>query len=159
MKKLFVLILLALPFAMQAQDWSGDVYKIGRIYPGFYITNSGDTIEGYFKHGDQVDNQKRCSYYQNETDKKPTQVFKPEDIKGYKVGDKMYHSIHFSGGLTAKPLRFNLVTKEGAITISVFYDENPIQTAAEPKSDNVFLKVNEANAKVMMLQDFRVGLC
>ncbi len=112
MKKLFVFILPVQPPFCNAGPGlvRRRLSKIGRIYPGLYITNNGDTIEGYFKHGDQVDNQKRCSYYQNETDKKPTQVFKPEDIKRIQSGRQNVPLYPFqSGGLTAKPLRFNLV--------------------------------------------------
>ena len=70
-------------------DWSETVYKIGKIYPGFYVTNTNDTIHGYFLHDDKKGNQKKCRFYTNEMDKKPTAEFKPEDIKSYKVADKL----------------------------------------------------------------------
>ena len=105
-------------------DWSETVYKIGKIYPGFYVTNTNDTIHGYFLHDDKKGNQKKCRFYANEMDKKPTAEFKPEDIKSYKVADKLYRTLNYSGGLLNKPLRFLLVTNDGGITEFVFYSED-----------------------------------
>ncbi|HET6992562.1 MAG TPA: hypothetical protein VFJ43_14610 [Bacteroidia bacterium] len=125
MKKITAIAaLLMLTMTVGAQDWSGNVYKIGEIYPGYYVGLTGDTVQGYFRMGDQVGNQTTCTYYKNETDKKPTAKYGPEDISAYKVGDKMYRAIHYSGGLTAKPIRFNLITKDGAITQFKWYEED-----------------------------------
>lgn len=140
--------------SVQAQpDWSGRIYMVGRIYPGFYVTNANDTVFGYFEHGTQAGNQKKCSFYTNEMDKKPAKEFRPEDIKSYKVADKLYRSINFSGGLTAKPLRFNLVTKDGGITEYVFYSEDGAATA-EP----VFHKAHDPeNNKPVQISYFGLG--
>jgi hypothetical protein len=116
-------------------DWTGNVYKIGKIYPGFYVTNANDTISGYFMHDDKKGNQKKARFYTNEMDKKPSQEFKPEDIKSYKVGDKLYRTLNYSGGLLNKPLRFLLVASDGAITEFVFYSED-----AEMAAQGVFHK-------------------
>lgn len=124
----------------EGPDWSGKVYTVGKIYPGFYVNNANDTVNGYFQHGTQAGNQKKCLFYTNEMDRKATSEFKPDDIKSYKVGDKLYRSINFSGGLNNKALRFNLVTKDGGITEYVFYSEDGNATA-EP----VFHKPNDPN--------------
>lgn len=126
MKKIMIFLFfgIIIPFTGNSQDWSGNVYKVGKIYPGYYVTNTGDTVEGYFYHGNQVENQRTCKYYKNEMDTKPSGTYKPEDIKAYKVADKVYRSINYSGGLFAKPLRFNLVVNDGAITEFIFYSED-----------------------------------
>lgn len=127
MKTILLLLLLissSVSFQLKAQDWSGNVYKIGKIYPGYYISNSGDTVNGYFYHGDQLQNQRSCRYFLNELDKKPTSTFKPEEIREYKVADKVYRSIHYSGGLFTKPLMFNLVVTDGPIAEYIFYPED-----------------------------------
>ncbi|MBL7730246.1 MAG: hypothetical protein JNM88_03645 [Chitinophagaceae bacterium] len=155
MKRYFFFVLLIVTFntAMAQPDWSGKVYVIGKIYPGFYVTNANDTVYGYFEHGSQVSGQKRCKYYTNEMDKKPTKEFGPEDIKGYKVADKLYRSINFSGGLTSKPLRFNLVSKDGAITEFTFYSEDGNATA-EP----VYQKPHDPNfTKPVQISYFALG--
>jgi hypothetical protein len=105
-------------------DWTGNVYRVGKIYPGYYVTNAKDTVHGYFMHDDKKGNQKKCRFYTNEMDKKPSQEFKPDEIKSYKVGDKLYRTLNYSGGLLNKPLRFLLVTNDGAITEFVFYSED-----------------------------------
>lgn len=123
MKKITAIAALALlTLTAGAQDWSGNVYKIGEKYPGYYVNAKGDTIQGYLRMGGQIENQTNINFYVNETDKKPTGKFGPEDVVSYKVGDKMYRSIHYSGGLLAKPLRFNLVIKDGAITQYKWYE-------------------------------------
>lgn len=129
MRRTGILIVLCLTLVVaKAQpkdpDWSETVYKIGKIYPGFYVTNTNDTIHGYFLHDDKKGNQKKCRFYTNEMDKKPTAEFKPEDIKSYKVADKLYRTLNYSGGLLNKPLRFLLVTNDGGITEFVFYSED-----------------------------------
>ncbi|MBI3510028.1 MAG: hypothetical protein HY064_05150 [Bacteroidetes bacterium] len=160
MKTLSAMALLLLAgISAHSQDWSGTIYKIGVIYPGFYVTNTGDTVNGYFMHGNQVENQQKCQYYKNETDHKPTSTFKPEDIRSYKVADKLYRSIHYSGGLLEKPLRFNLVIKDGGISEFTFYSETWERNAdGTLKSDDVFFKANDpANPKPITLQDFGFG--
>lgn len=150
---LCTLVLLTMKAAQAQPDWSGKVYMVGNIYPGFYVTNSNDTVYGYFEHGTQVSGQKKCKYYVNEMDRKPTKEFGPEDIKGYKVGDKLYRSINFSGGLNNKALRFNLVSKDGAITEFTFYSEDGNATA-EP----VYHKPHDPeNNKPVQISYFGLG--
>jgi hypothetical protein len=139
MRKIITLALCcAIITCANGQDWSGKVYVVGKLYPGYYVTNSNDTIEGYFVHGNQNGNQKKCYYYKNETDRKPTSEFSPSDIKSYKVADKLYRSINYSGGLLNKPLRFILVTKDGGITEMIFYSEDGATTA-----ETVFHKAHD----------------
>lgn len=137
MKKMLLLIITCLSLsALKAQDWT--IYKKGTIYPGFYVTNSNDTVYGYFQHDDKKGQQKKIKFYKNEMDRKPTEEFKPEDIKGYKIADKLYRTLNYSGGLFNKPLRFLLVTKDGALTTFVFYSED-----AEMNEGMVFHKPND----------------
>jgi hypothetical protein len=129
MKRAGILLSMCLTFfaaksQRQEPDWSGKAYGVGGIYPGYYVTNANDTINGYIYHDDRKGNQKKCRYYKNETDRKPVSEFKPEDIKSYKVGDKLYRTLNYSGGLLNKPLRFLLVTNDGGITEFVFYSED-----------------------------------
>lgn len=154
MKKSLCLFLFGIitTLTAQSQDWSWNVYKFNKIYPGYYVTNEGDTIEGYFKHGDKVDNQNNCHYYKNETDSKPTSKFKPADIKGYKVADKTYRTMNYSGGLFSKPLRFVLLVTDGAIAEFIFYSEDPT-TPNDTKT--VYHKPHDANnADPVELQSF-----
>lgn len=152
-QKMLVWILMSLPFIAACQDWSGEIYKIGMIYPGYYISLEGDTTFGYLLHGNQISNQKNCTFYTNETDNKPTAKFKQDDIREYKVGDKLYRSIPFSGGLLAKPLRFNLVVNDGGIAEYIFYDED-----GTGSTQTVFHKAHDPeNSKPVTLDYFGLG--
>ncbi len=108
-------------------DWSPEIYRVGTIYPGYIIKLDGDTIHGFIKAdtrcssgGIGSSNQNSAQFFTNKTDKKPAAKYKPTDIKGYKIADKIYESINYSGGLFKKP-NFNLVVEDGAIRMYEWY--------------------------------------
>jgi hypothetical protein len=108
-------------------DWSPEIYQVGKMYPGYIIQLNGDTTHGFLKAGARCavgglgnSNQNQAEFYLYETDKKPVDKYSPTDIKGYLIGDKLYESIAYSGGLLKKP-NFNLVETEGAIRIFFWY--------------------------------------
>lgn len=108
-------------------DWSPEIYQVGKIYPGYIIENEGDTIQGYIKAlnrcstgGIGKSNQNWVEFYSSPTDRKPMDKFNPKKIKGYKIADKLYESISYSGGLLKAP-NFNLVVNEGAIRTYEWY--------------------------------------
>lgn len=108
-------------------DWSPSIYQVGKIYPGYIIKLDGDTIQGFLKadnrcsyNGIGSSNQNLAQFYTSPADKKPVAKYKPTDIKGYKIADKVYESINYSGGLFKKP-NFNLVVEEGTIRIYDWY--------------------------------------
>ena len=108
-------------------DWSPEIYKQGNIYPGYIVKLDGDTIQGFIKadsrcsiNGIGSSNQNLALFYTSRTDKKPAAKYKPADIKGYKIADKVYESINYSEGLFKKP-NFNLVVEEGKIRIYEWY--------------------------------------
>jgi len=112
-----------------AQENKAEADKVGKIYPGFYVTNANDTVQGFILNDDKKGNQHKCRYYSKEQDKKPSREFKPADIKSYKVGDRLYRSLNYTGSATNKGQRFLLVKKDGAITEYVFYPEESGATA------------------------------
>lgn len=108
-------------------DWSPEIYQVGKLYPGYIIKLDGDTVKGFLKadtrcsiNGIGSSNQNTAAFYLNESDKKPVAKYKPADIKGYKIADKVYESINYSGGLLKKP-NFNLVVEDGAIRTYEWY--------------------------------------
>ncbi len=111
-----------------ALDWSPEIYQVGKKYPGYVIQLNGDTLIGFIKADNRCatagigsSNQNMVEFYLNETDKKPTSKYKPDDIKGYKVADKLYESIAYSGGLLKKA-NFNVVVEDGAIRQYEWYE-------------------------------------
>lgn len=108
-------------------DWSPDIYRVGQKYPGYIIKLDGDTIQGFLKADSRCSiggmgssNQNTAEFYLHESDKKPVGKYKPDEIKGYKIADKIYESINYSGGLFKKP-NFNLVVEDGAIRLYEWY--------------------------------------
>ena len=131
MKNLFTFIFTvttALSAAAQSTgDWNPAIYQVGKMYPGYIINMEGDTVKGFLKAGSRCSingignsNQNTAEFFINETDKKPAAKYKPTDIKGYKIADKVYESIAYSGGLFKKP-NFNLVVIDGEIRVYEWY--------------------------------------
>lgn len=150
-------------FIMLAQDWSSDVYKMGELYPGYIIDASGKKTEGFIKYDNRYDMQNDVLFYTDKDDKKSKVKYATADLKEYMVADKLYHCIHYSGGLLAKPIRANLVVKEGCITEYVWYDRNEAymtmtRGAGESEEDfyarmypptSVYLKDGDEEAKTI----------
>jgi hypothetical protein len=108
-------------------DWSPEIYQVGKKYPGYIIQLNGDTVHGFLKADNRCSiggigssNQNTAEFYLNESDKKPVDKYKPDEIKGYMIADKLYESISYSGGLLKKP-NFNLVITDGAIRVYEWY--------------------------------------
>lgn len=157
MKKIVAVFVLSfLSLAVSAQVLS---FHVGTKYPGYYVANNGDTVKGFLRYGNNYEAQKKCQFFPNENDNNDMISFKPEEISGYFVGDRLYRSIHYSGGLMEKPLRFVLVEKDGGIAQFTFYHEDGAKNPdGSPMTDDVFFKANDpANAKPVTLQYFGVG--
>ena len=105
-----------------AQDWSSDVYRGGELYPGYIIDATGKKTEGYIKYQNRYTMQNEVLFYTDKDDKKSKQDLKTKDLKEYKVADKLYHCINYSGGLVGSAVRANLVVQEGCITQYVWYN-------------------------------------
>jgi len=115
------------PANATSADWSPELYRVGKMYPGYIIKLDGDTVQGFIKADSRCSiggigssNQNSAAFYLNETDKKPVEKYKPGEIKGYKVADKVYESITYSGGLMKKP-NFNIVVSDGKIRVYEWY--------------------------------------
>lgn len=133
-----------------SQDWSG--YSSGKIYPGYIIKTDGTKVEGYIE-GQALatpsdspfgnSNQSRVVFYTDSKNKKTKSIYKPEDLKEYKMADKIYRSISYSGGLTSKALRFVLLAEDGAIARYFWYDNTGSYAYPAYESKDVFHKKNE----------------
>ncbi len=108
--------------ASQAQDWSSDVYRSGELYPGYIIDATGKKSEGFIKMQNLYTMQNEVLFYTDKDDKKSKQDLKTKDLKEYKIADKVYHCINYSGGLSGSAIRANLVVTEGCITEYVWYN-------------------------------------
>lgn len=121
-KGLLLALIAFMGMTASAQDWSSDVYKIGEEYPGYIIDTKGKKTEGFIKYRTRYSMQNEVHFFTEKGNKKTKVKFKAADLKEYMVADKLYHCINYSGGLMAKPIKANLVVKEGCIMEYVWYD-------------------------------------
>lgn len=121
-------------FSLFAQDWSTDVYKFGEQYPGYVIDKDGKKTEGFIKYRNRYVMQNDVIFFTEKGNKKTKVKYKTADLKEYKVADKLYHCINYSGGLSKKAIRANLLVKEGCIMEYVWYNRDENWTTMRKKS-------------------------
>ncbi|MEO8590504.1 MAG: hypothetical protein ABI432_14100 [Flavobacteriales bacterium] len=119
---LFSAVLFVAISATHAQNWDPSVYHSGELYPGYIIDASGKKTEGYIKMQDRYSMQNEVLFFTDKEDKKSKVKYKADDLKEYRIADKVYRCINYSGGLSGSAIRANLVVAEGCITQYVWYN-------------------------------------
>ncbi|CAN5431067.1 hypothetical protein BH11BAC2_BH11BAC2_23120 [soil metagenome] len=139
----FFLLLILTAFVQLglAQDWNWQNYRYRKPYPGYVINAAGEKKDGYLILNGQLENQKECVFMTDTNDSKTNITYKPADLKEYKVADKTYRVIHYSGGLTSTPVRFVLLTKAGRLSQFEWYDMNDATRVIDAKQ--VYQKMDE----------------
>jgi len=113
----------ATAFGQDGVEWFSDEFLQGGIYPGFVFELKGDTTKGFIEYKSRTDMQNKVVFYRDLNDKKSKVIIKPETVRGYKVAGKEYRAIHYSGGLSAGPVKFLLIKKVGRISLYTWFDE------------------------------------
>jgi hypothetical protein len=167
LKKILLPLILLTAFISFSQDWDPTVYKYGEQYPGYVIDSKGKKIEGFIKYTNRYDLQNTVVFYTEKGNRKTKEKYKSKDLKEYKMADKVYKCIKYSGGLMKKPIRGNLVIGEGCITRYTWYNnessvvrKNPGESYEEYMirkypSTNVYKNQNSGEIKTM--QNFGLG--
>ena len=148
-------LFLTLASGMMAQDWSTDVYKMGEQYPGYVITEDGKKIEGFIKYQNRYTMQNEVLFFAEKGNRKSKTKYATKDLKEYKVADKLYHCINYSGGLLKKPIRANLVVQEGCITQYVWYnraDNYAVMQKSSSETDEEFMNRLYPSTTILMKQ-------
>ncbi len=108
-----------------AQDWSTDKYQYGELYEGFVVDKDGRKTEGYIKYQSRYKLQEEVIFYKKKDDTKRT-IYDADDLSEYKVADKHYKVINFSGGASVTKMRGNLIVDDQhCIKKYVWYDRAP----------------------------------
>ncbi len=123
LRSAFSALLLVSAATLSAQNWDPSVYRMGDLYPGYVIDAAGTRTDGYIKLQDRYSMQNDVQFFANQEDKKSKMKYKTSDLKEYKVADKVYHCINYSGGLSGSAIRANLVVAEGCIMQYVWYNK------------------------------------
>lgn len=142
---------LLLSVASFSQDWSGKLYKMYEIHPGYIIGLKNDTTHGFILLNNRVENQTSVAFYTTATDVKTRKLFKPTELQGYMVGDKFYRSINYSGGLSSKKQEFVLEVKPGHLAQMMYYLSN---NGSEGDEQMVWYREGE---KPIQHKDFILG--
>lgn len=69
---------------------------------GYIITNSSDTVKGYVKYINQVPYRVLPDIKFKETEGSKDKKYTPNDLIGYKAGDKIFHSLVLPSGNSEK---------------------------------------------------------
>ena len=167
LKKLLLPLILLSAFISFSQEWDPSVYKYGEQYPGYVIDSKGKKIEGYIKYTNRYDLQNNVIFYTEKGNKKTKEKYKSKDLKGYKMADKVYDCINYSGGLMKKPIRGNLVLEEGCITKYVWYSNETSVVRKNPgesyedymirKYPSTAVYKNQNSGEIKNMQAFGLG--
>lgn len=156
MKKLLLFILMLIGTGLMAQEDQEEV-KLWTIYPGYVITHKNDTIRGYIKLNNFVNNQKKAFFYNHPDDEKCAEKYKPKDIKAYKVGPRYYESFKFWPETEARGLHFFLKVIDGPISVYKWYYE-PVELSKERvkidddgRISNIDLSFSEENLSTELI--------
>lgn len=123
--RLFSAFMLMTFFMMaQTSDWSTDTYKSGELYPGYVIDAAGTKTEGFIQYSNRHSLQSNIVFFTDKNNRKSKVKYKSSDLSEYKMADKLYHVIHYTGGLFFKPVGGNLLVEEGCIKTYIYYDND-----------------------------------
>lgn len=127
MKKGIFVFLFIMPVFLAAQQDTTKI-ELWTNYEGYIINNQNDTVFGYIRLNNLVDNQEKALFFENENDSKPKNKFKPKDLIAYRVGPRYYESFKFKPTGEANRKHFFLKIISGPIDVYEWY--------YEPKSRN-----------------------
>jgi len=136
MKKLKFLPFVLVCCLLSAQNNNSEQVKLWTIYPGYVITHDNDTIHGYIKLNNYVDNQRRALFYNDPEDEKYAEKYKPKHISGYKVGPREYESFKFWPEKEANKVHFFLKVIDGPVSLYQWYYEPQSRTDERVKIDD-----------------------
>ncbi|MFT5779384.1 MAG: hypothetical protein ACI837_002342 [Crocinitomicaceae bacterium] len=114
---LFVLI----SIMANAQDWTTDTYKYGELYEGYIINDKGVKMLGYIKYRNRNINQEEVYFY-HENNPSTKKKYLVNDLQEFKVGDKTYRCIMYSGNESIQKKKANLLISDGCISSFLWYD-------------------------------------
>lgn len=119
-KLLFAFLIINL--TLNAQDWISDTYQYGELYEGYIIDLEGTKTEGFIKYRNCYVMQDEVYFYKVNDLESSRKKISTDDLIEYKVADKLYHCIRYSGG-NGRLVRGNLVLNdEGCIKEYAWYD-------------------------------------
>jgi hypothetical protein len=127
--RLLTCIIAIAPFKPLHAQQDSSAVRLWTLYPGYVITNSGDTVHGYLMLKNLINNQGKVFFFNDSTQEDYTVKYKPGDIKAYKVGPRFYETLKFPVTNTTRTRSFFLRAIDGPITLykSYFDDKERVK--------------------------------
>lgn len=105
----------------------------GTIYPGYIIQLKGDTVHGYLLNSNLWYNQVTVFYYADSSDREHRIKYKAKEIKGYKVGDRIYDSFKHPGTYSTHAYNFFQRKITGPVNYYIWYYDPDKGNLTEPE--------------------------
>jgi hypothetical protein len=100
-----------------------DSVKLFTIYPGYIVKNTGDTVRGFLMLKNKISNQGKVFFFDSPDSEDPVK-YKPGDIRGYRVANRIYETMKYSPEYTTMRYCFLLRTLDGPVSLyKAFYDD------------------------------------
>ena len=123
-KKLLVIILMSCIELISFSQEQADSIKLWTRYPGYIITHNDDTIHGNLLLKNKISNQGKVFFFDNADAEEPSEKYRPRDIKGYKVANRVYETKKHSPEYTTMRYSFLLKVVDGPVSLyKSFYDD------------------------------------
>lgn len=116
MKLLWFLLLTLYPLILFSQG-----YELNHRYPGYFINKKADTIRGFILLSNKLDNQIEAEYSNDSKGEKLKFKLSPDEVKGFKVQDRVYTSINYGNKTDPIPEHFLLTIEQGTLKLYQYF--------------------------------------
>lgn len=100
-----------------------DSLSLWTKYPGFVVTQEGDTLKGHVLLSNLVANQQKVFFYNGNEQDETEEKYKPKELKAYKAGPRHYESFKYEPVNEARRYHFFLKVIDGPISLYRWYYE------------------------------------
>lgn len=137
---------------MRAQEDTTALQR-GTIYPGYIITQDNDTVEGWLLNINCWLNQHQTFFYNDPDNHKGRIKYTANELKEYKVGNRIYESIRFEGQYSSHKDNFFMRIITGPISYYLWYYDpdrsklSPVSMTLNDISDALLFEENELSTQ------------
>lgn len=145
-------LVMFLSLSLKAQEDTTALQR-GTIYPGYIITLDNDTIEGWLLNINLWLNQHQTFFYDDPDNHKGRIKYTAKELKGYKVGNRIYESIRFEGQYSSHKDNFFMRIITGPISYYLWYYDpdrsklSPVSMTLDDLSDAILFEENELSTQ------------
>ena len=109
--------------AQHSPLWTTEEFEKNNQYEGYVVDLEGDTTFGFIQLEDRVLIQEEVHFFLEKSNKQTDTIYRPTDLLWYHFLDKTYQCINFSGGLSTRLIKGNLLVESNCISKYVWYND------------------------------------